>query len=185
MSGSRRGPTGKASRDDELEQSRERFPKTLFALSRTGSQRRVVPETCKNKLPARLIPAMSGAGQGGARDGGGGARVGGSDVARPTVDSIPTPPSPPSEPMTRARVKALHDKVNSLLSTFDLGSTLDGLLLHSDPTFFIFCRWLYALFLKHLPFLEPTREARVVLLSYISLLPLSAHFVLFNPRCYQ
>ena len=24
----------------------ERFPKTLFALSRTGSQRRVVPETC-------------------------------------------------------------------------------------------------------------------------------------------
>ena len=34
--------------------------------------------------------------------------------------------------MTRARVKALHDKVNSLLSTFDLGSTLDGVLLHSD-----------------------------------------------------
>ena len=29
-------------------------------------------------------------------------------------------------------VKALHDKVNSLLSTFDLGSTLDGMLLHSD-----------------------------------------------------
>ena len=34
--------------------------------------------------------------------------------------------------MTRARAKALHDKVNSLLSTFDLGSTLDGMLLHSD-----------------------------------------------------
>ena len=34
--------------------------------------------------------------------------------------------------MTRARVKALHDKVNSLLSTLDLSSTLDGMLLHSD-----------------------------------------------------
>ena len=34
--------------------------------------------------------------------------------------------------MTRARVKALHDKVNSLQSTFDLGSTLDGVLLHTD-----------------------------------------------------
>ena len=56
----------------------------------------------------------------------------GDDVAQPTVDSIPTPPSPPSGPMTRARTKALHDKVNSLLSTFDLGSTLDGMLLHSD-----------------------------------------------------
>ena len=48
------------------------------------------------------------------------------------MDSIPTPPSPPSGPMTRARAKALHDKVNSLLSTIDLGSTLDGLLLHTD-----------------------------------------------------
>ena len=34
--------------------------------------------------------------------------------------------------MTRARTKNLHDKVNSLLTTFDLGSTLDGMLLHSD-----------------------------------------------------
>ena len=34
--------------------------------------------------------------------------------------------------MTRARVKALHDKVNSRLYAFDLGSTLDGLLLHAD-----------------------------------------------------
>ena len=48
------------------------------------------------------------------------------------MDSIPTPPSPPSGPMTRARTKAFHDKVNSLLSTFDLGSTLDGMLLHPD-----------------------------------------------------
>ena len=34
--------------------------------------------------------------------------------------------------MTRARAKALHDKVNSLLSTIDLDSTLDGMLLYSD-----------------------------------------------------
>ena len=48
------------------------------------------------------------------------------------MDSIPTSPSSPSGPMTRARAKALHDKVNSLLCTIDLGSTLDGLLLHTD-----------------------------------------------------
>jgi hypothetical protein len=57
---------------------------------------------------------------------------GGDDAAQPTVDSIPTSPSPPSGPMTRARAKALHDKVNSLLFTCDFGSTLDGMLLHSD-----------------------------------------------------
>ena len=54
------------------------------------------------------------------------------DAVQPTADSIPTPPSPPSGPMTRARAKAFHDKVNSLLSTCDFGSTLDGMLLHSD-----------------------------------------------------
>ena len=54
------------------------------------------------------------------------------DVNPPTTQPTPTPPSPPSGPMTRARAKALHDKVNSLLSTFDLGSTLDGMLLHTD-----------------------------------------------------
>ena len=54
------------------------------------------------------------------------------DAAQVTMDSIPTSPSPPSGPMTRARAKALHDKVNSLLSSLDLGSTLDGLLLHTD-----------------------------------------------------
>ena len=47
------------------------------------------------------------------------------DVARPT-----SPTS--SGPMTRARVKALHDKVNSLLSMCDLDTPLNGLLLHSD-----------------------------------------------------
>ena len=49
--------TGKASRDDEVEQSRERFPKTLFALSRTGSQMRVVPETCS---PVRQCTSAGG-----------------------------------------------------------------------------------------------------------------------------
>ena len=34
--------------------------------------------------------------------------------------------------MTRARAKALHDKVNSLISICDFGSTLDGILSHSD-----------------------------------------------------
>ena len=34
--------------------------------------------------------------------------------------------------MTRARVKALHDKVNSLLSMCDLDTPLNGLLIHSD-----------------------------------------------------
>ena len=34
--------------------------------------------------------------------------------------------------MTRARVKALHDKVNSLLTMLGLDSTLDGMLPHAD-----------------------------------------------------
>jgi hypothetical protein len=34
--------------------------------------------------------------------------------------------------MTRARVKALHEKVNSLLTTLDLGTPLDGILPHAD-----------------------------------------------------
>jgi hypothetical protein len=34
--------------------------------------------------------------------------------------------------MTRAQVKALHDKVNSILSTLDLDTPLNGLLLHSE-----------------------------------------------------
>ncbi|KAK1697512.1 hypothetical protein QYE76_014209 [Lolium multiflorum] len=39
--------------------------------------------------------------------------------------------------MTRARVKALHDKVNSLLTTLDLGTPLDGMLPHADVLFII------------------------------------------------
>ncbi|KAK1616602.1 hypothetical protein QYE76_022119 [Lolium multiflorum] len=34
--------------------------------------------------------------------------------------------------MTQARVKALHDKVNSILSTLDLDTTFDGMLPHAD-----------------------------------------------------
>ncbi|KAK1668945.1 hypothetical protein QYE76_057104 [Lolium multiflorum] len=34
--------------------------------------------------------------------------------------------------MTRARVKALHDKVNSILATLDLDTPLDGMLPHAE-----------------------------------------------------
>ncbi|KAK1648879.1 hypothetical protein QYE76_066684 [Lolium multiflorum] len=34
--------------------------------------------------------------------------------------------------MTRARAKPIHDKVNSLLTTLDLGTPLDGMLSHAD-----------------------------------------------------
>ena len=57
---------------------------------------------------------------------------GGDDVAPVTDVATPRPTSPPSGPMTRARVKALHDEVNSLLTTLDLGTPLDGLLPHAD-----------------------------------------------------
>src|SRR3954451_18385871 len=55
-----------------------------------------------------------------------------SDVGRPTDASASNPPSPPSGPMTRARAKALHDKVNSLLATFHFDTPLDGMLLTVD-----------------------------------------------------
>ncbi|KAK1596219.1 hypothetical protein QYE76_018558 [Lolium multiflorum] len=54
------------------------------------------------------------------------------DVAPLTNDTTSRPTSPPSGPMTRARVKALHDKVNSLLSTSTFDTPLDGLLLHAN-----------------------------------------------------
>ncbi|KAK1602150.1 hypothetical protein QYE76_017193 [Lolium multiflorum] len=57
---------------------------------------------------------------------------GGDDVAPLTNDTTSRPTSPPSGPMTRARAKAIHDKVNSLLTTLDLGTPLDGLLPHAD-----------------------------------------------------
>lgn len=34
--------------------------------------------------------------------------------------------------MTRARAKAIHDKVNSLLSSYDFNTALDGVLLLTD-----------------------------------------------------
>ena len=37
----------------------------------------------------------------------------------------------PNGPMTRSRVKALHEKVTSLLSMCDLDLPLNGLLLHA------------------------------------------------------
>ena len=43
-----------------------------------------------------------------------------------------TTPTSPNGQMTRSRVKALHDKVTSLLSMCDLDTPLKGLLLHSD-----------------------------------------------------
>ena len=55
------------------------------------------------------------------------------DMGRPSVPSQDIPPSSPSGPMTRARAKLLHDKVNSLLSICDFDSPLDGVLLHA-PT---------------------------------------------------
>jgi hypothetical protein len=54
------------------------------------------------------------------------------DVAPPKDDTTPRPTSPPSGPMTRARVKALHEKVNSILSMLDLDTTLDGMLPQVD-----------------------------------------------------
>ncbi|KAK1595956.1 hypothetical protein QYE76_059203 [Lolium multiflorum] len=54
------------------------------------------------------------------------------DVAPLTNDSTSRPTSPPSGPMTRARVKALHDKVNSLLTSLDLDTPLDGMLPHAE-----------------------------------------------------
>ncbi|KAK1561505.1 hypothetical protein QYE76_007581 [Lolium multiflorum] len=53
-------------------------------------------------------------------------------VAPLTNDSTSRPTSPPSGPMTRARVKALHDKVNSLLTSLDLDTPLDGMLPHAE-----------------------------------------------------
>src|SRR3954470_20353771 len=40
------------------------------------------------------------------------------DVGRPTDASAANPPSPPSGPITRARAKAIQEKVTSLLPTF-------------------------------------------------------------------
>jgi hypothetical protein len=54
------------------------------------------------------------------------------DVAPPKVDTTPRTNSSPSGPMTRKRAKAIHDKVNSLLSTLNLDTPLNGVLLRSN-----------------------------------------------------
>jgi hypothetical protein len=54
---------------------------------------------------------------------------GGGDVAPLAND---TTSRPTSGPMTRARAKAIHDKVNSLLTTLDLDTPLDGMLPHAE-----------------------------------------------------
>ena len=51
-------------------------------------------------------------------------------------------PSPPSGPLTRARAKALQDKVTSLLSTLNLDTSLDGVLLTADTWCVIRCEGL-------------------------------------------
>ena len=51
------------------------------------------------------------------------------DVAPPNDDATPWPRNPPSGPTTRTY--ALYVKVNSILSTLDLDTTLDGVLPHS------------------------------------------------------
>src|SRR3954463_5636854 len=53
------------------------------------------------------------------------------DAARPTNATTSTPTSSPSGPMTRAQAKLLQAKVNSLLSSCDFDTPLDGLLLHT------------------------------------------------------
>jgi hypothetical protein len=57
---------------------------------------------------------------------------GGDDTGWPSDTSASRPPSPPQGPMTRARAKALHDKVNLLLNTLDLEHTLNGSLPHGN-----------------------------------------------------
>ena len=50
----------------------------------------------------------------------------------PSDTTTSRPPSPPSGPMTSARTKALHDKVNSLLCSYEFDAPLDGLLPHAS-----------------------------------------------------
>jgi hypothetical protein len=57
---------------------------------------------------------------------------GGDDTGWPSDTSASRPPIPPQGPMTRARAKAIHDKVNLLLNTLDLELTLDGSLPHGN-----------------------------------------------------
>jgi hypothetical protein len=53
-------------------------------------------------------------------------------MARPPDDASSRPPSPPSGPITRARAKMTHGKVNSFLLMCDLDPKLDGMLPHAN-----------------------------------------------------
>ena len=57
---------------------------------------------------------------------------GGDDTGWPMDTAASRPTSPPRGPMTRARAQALRQEVNSLLSTYDFDTPLDGLLLHAN-----------------------------------------------------
>ena len=52
---------------------------------------------------------------------------GGDDAVQPAQ---PVKSTTPNGPMTRSRAKAIHDKVNSLLSLHTFDVSVNGLLLH-------------------------------------------------------
>lgn len=55
-----------------------------------------------------------------------------SDTGWPSDTASSRPTSPPRGPMTRARAQALHQEVNSILSTYAFDTPLDGVLLHAN-----------------------------------------------------
>jgi hypothetical protein len=65
---------------------------------------------------------------------------GGDDAAHPSDAPTLTPTSSPTGPLTRSRAKAIHDKLNSLLSTCDFDTILDRLLLHANTLCTIRCQ---------------------------------------------
>jgi hypothetical protein len=54
------------------------------------------------------------------------------DTRWPSDTSASRPSSPPRGPMTRARDKAIHDKVNLFLNTVDLEHRMNGSLPHCN-----------------------------------------------------
>ena len=61
-------------------------------------------------------------------------KEGGDDAEHPSLIpmDVPTSPSTPLGPMTRARAKAIEDKVNSLLSELPLSTHETWLLPHAE-----------------------------------------------------
>ena len=66
---------------------------------------------------------------------------GGDDAEHPSLIpmDVPTSPSRPLGPMTRARAKAIEDKVNSLLSEVPIPTRETWLLPHSETLCVIWC----------------------------------------------